>query len=505
MVASYGGSSLLAPVTKYIDLPLYQINYVGSQLFGLVCAVCLRLLLHPVRVGPTVRHVFTLAVGFIILYLCIGWQLWHCLLQATGCYILLLVLPSNLVHIAVFVFALGYLLWCNVVRFMTASDEQTFDHSFPITVATQKLTSLAFGIADWRRHQESGLQLKPEQKERAVKKMPTMLEFYSFIFGFQGVMAGPFCFFTDFIDFIEGRHLQKIVTSDDSKNEKRRHNISPVGAVGWKLLSSMVLIIIFIYFVPYFPVSVLVDDNFTNSHNFLYKAIYLYICLFGFRVRYYIGWILADAVNNAAGLGFSGFDERGEAKWDLMTNVKLFKIELATSFKSYMDNWNILTMAWLRHSCYIRAPFQPVLLTFILSALWHGVYPGYTIMFITSAIVTIVGRKIRRNVRPLFQTTTQLQYVYAVLTWLGTQLTMAYVVVPFVLLDLTPTLKFYNHVYWFLHVIIVILAVAMPAGKPSSQTPKSPSPKRNSYEAGTNSVGQGHSEETDSEVKSKDV
>lgn len=46
------------------------------------------------------------------------------------------------------------------------------------------------------------------------------------------------------------------------------------------------------------------------------------------RIRYYIGWVLADAVNNASGLGFNGYDENGKPKWDLITNVRIIEIEV---------------------------------------------------------------------------------------------------------------------------------------------------------------------------------
>jgi len=35
-----------------------------------------------------------------------------------------------------------------------------------------------------------------------------------------------------------------------------------------------------------------------------------------------LGFILSDAVNNAAGLGFNGYDKSGLPRWDLITNVK---------------------------------------------------------------------------------------------------------------------------------------------------------------------------------------
>ena len=40
--------------------------------------------------------------------------------------------------------------------------------------------------------------------------------------------------------------------------------------------------------------------------------------------------IIGEAVNNAAGLGFNGYDEKGQAKWDLINNVKIYELEVRT-------------------------------------------------------------------------------------------------------------------------------------------------------------------------------
>ena len=37
---------------------------------------------------------------------------------------------------------------------------------------------------------------------------------------------------------------------------------------------------------------------------------------------------LAEAVNNMGGLGFSGFDENGIAKWDRLTIVNVLRLEV---------------------------------------------------------------------------------------------------------------------------------------------------------------------------------
>lgn len=38
---------------------------------------------------------------------------------------------------------------------------------------------------------------------------------------------------------------------------------------------------------------------------------------------------LADAVNNAAGYGFNGIDEDGNFRWDLISNLNIWNIEVS--------------------------------------------------------------------------------------------------------------------------------------------------------------------------------
>lgn len=44
--------------------------------------------------------------------------------------------------------------------------------------------------------------------------------------------------------------------------------------------------------------------------------------------------------------------------------------------------------------CYDQAPKHRLALTFILSALWHGVYPGYYFTFLTAIPITIAARAV---------------------------------------------------------------------------------------------------------------
>ena len=46
------------------------------------------------------------------------------------------------------------------------------------------------------------------------------------------------------------------------------------------------------------------------------------------RFKYYHAWIFADAICNNSGLGFSGYDDNGEPKWDLASNVDVYGFEV---------------------------------------------------------------------------------------------------------------------------------------------------------------------------------
>ncbi|KAK5903005.1 hypothetical protein CgunFtcFv8_006821 [Champsocephalus gunnari] len=94
--------------------------------------------------------------------------------------------------------------------------------------------------------------------------------------------------------------------------------------------------------------------------------------------------------------------------------------------------------------------------------MWHGAYPGYYLTFLTGIFITLAARAVRHNVRPLFLRSRTLKRVYDVMTWAATQICICYMAVPFILLSVGPSLKFYRSWYFGLHAVCVLLAVALP-------------------------------------------
>lgn len=72
------------------------------------------------------------------------------------------------------------------------------------------------------------------------------------------------------------------------------------------------------------------------------------------KCGYYFIWLLSDSVNNAAGLGFRGYDSKGNPQWDLASNIFLLDMECAMNLRTVANSWNVTTSRWLRRYVALR-------------------------------------------------------------------------------------------------------------------------------------------------------
>nr|XP_046147200.1 lysophospholipid acyltransferase 2-like isoform X2 [Oncorhynchus gorbuscha] len=362
------------------------------------------------------------------------------------------------------VVALGYLSFCQITRvYVFDYGMYSADFTGPMMVITQKITSLAFEIHDGMCRKEE--QLTTNQKVLAIRRMPSLLEYFSYNCNFMGILAGPTSSYNDYIAFIEGtpcRRSKDHQTNGKTNGRHKQTDPSPNIEVVRKLATCFFSLMVFLSVCKVFPVERNIDDDFIATTPFYAQVVYLYLSMLTTRPKYYFVWTLADAINNAAGFGFNGYNSDGSPRWDLISNLRIMDIEFATSFKMFLDNWNIQTAHWLKRVCYERCPYNPTAATFILSAMWHGAYPGYYLTFLTGIVVTLAARAMRHNVRPYFLGSPSHKLLYDGITWAGTQIAICYTVVPFVLLSVGPSMKFYRSWYFSVHIGCVLLAVALP-------------------------------------------
>ncbi|XP_043925053.1 lysophospholipid acyltransferase 1 isoform X2 [Protopterus annectens] len=458
------GSTLLHPISVAVGLPLDQVNFVACQLIALLAAFWFRLYLSPNHTSFTVRHTVAILLGIYFAIFCFGWYSLHIFILVLSCYFILNKASITNIHRYSFIAAVGYLTLCQISRvYIFDYWLLSTDFSGPLMIITQKVTTLAFQVHDGIGKKVEDL--TAEQKQLAVKERPSFLEYLSYNLNFLSILAGPCSNFKDYIAFIEGRHVQMklLEVNWKLKGYSKLPEPSPVGAIIRKLLLTLVCLVLFLTFSKNFPFMYCVDERFMNEFSFWSRVTYIHISLQFLKPKYYIAWTLADVANNAAGYGFSGVDQNGNFHWDLISNINVWKIETATSFKMYIDNWNIQTAAWLKRVCYDRAPKYPTALTFILSAVWHGVYPGYYFTFITAIPIILAARVMRNNFRHCFLSSEKRKVVYDIITWIVTQMAVCYTVTPFVLLAVDPTIKYYKSMYFHFHILSILVLLLLPS------------------------------------------
>merc|ERR1711968_198365 len=89
---------------------------------------------------------------------------------------------------------------CHVYCHWTDPYGWTLDFTGPQMMITIKLCTFAFNVSDGRR---AAAALDKRQSRLAIKSLPNILEYFSFIFFYGGFVSGPAFEFMDYKRFIE--------------------------------------------------------------------------------------------------------------------------------------------------------------------------------------------------------------------------------------------------------------------------------------------------------------
>jgi len=467
------GSVLLAPLAAKVGLPVDQFNFLACQLLALLLSYPFRKLLHPALVGPAVRHLFSVVVGLSLAYFCFGYQVIHLFLLSSVAYACMRLLAPSVSQRVVLVFALSYLSVVHIYRMYYDYGGYTLDVTGPLMIMVQKVTALAYSVHDGTVADDK---LTPDQREQRCVRIPSLVEFYSYMFYFHGIMVGPLCFYADYKRFVEGKNYRRDPATGEWSDSVTppEETPSPLFPFLQKLVYTCLCAYIMMVVIPQQGAEMLIDPAWIAAHGFAYRLWVMVKNIGWIRGRYYFAWVLADLINNCAGLGYSGTDPKtGREKWSLCKNVDVRRLEMATSLKVNVESWNKLTAIWLRRIIYDRLPPSVNLYgVYFVSALWHGFYPGYYVTFFSVAFLTLAARKVRRNVRPFFQTSPQLAMVYDVITWTCTRISCPYLAAPFIFLSLRNTWTFYSSYYFSVHLAAAALILVLPEGKSSRPAKK---------------------------------
>lgn len=105
---------------------------------------------------------------------------------------------------------------------------------------------------------------------------------------------------------------------------------------------------------------------------------------------YVIGFCFMECGPIASGLSFNGVDSKGNAQHDRIKSVLIYGLMTSYRVKDFLASWNISVHEWLKYYVYLRLLDNKkrgktnafaALVSFMVSAIWHGFYPGFFSFF----------------------------------------------------------------------------------------------------------------------------
>eukprot|EP00941_MAST-03F_sp_MAST-3F-sp1_P003335 g3335.t1 len=451
-----------------------KFKYVVGLLFLIPLSFCV------FQLGPrsaSIRHILNILIGSAVCILSFHEQYLHMVFMSLLAYITLCLLPRKLSCIFVSCIVMFYCVGMHVHAYFTSYRSWKLDITGPVMILTIKLWSLSWSLCD-AKFPESlkkagdtlGKKGVIQLQEYAVDEIPSLLEYFGYVFYFPSILAGPF------IEFAHYKRWAENLPPKKNGGEKKPTMSETLSGSFEMFVMGLLSALALQFIVPKIPTSFITDSTFFQNPEksplgvlvakcgtfwvekwelmppFFHQMLYIWISVSFIRSQYYFAWKMAESACIASGAAYSGRNEEGIVQWSNALACKVRKVEFGGSMHSTMTYWNMGTAHWLRYYVYCRLPKNVKTVgTYMLSAFWHGLYPGYYLTFVTGAMFTSVHRGLRKLFFKRFG-----DYIwYHFAGFVITSSSLAYAAVPFLVLNLKESVKVWKTLGFFYHILAI--------------------------------------------------
>ncbi|CAH0488773.1 unnamed protein product [Peronospora farinosa] len=455
-----------------IGLGSDQLRYVLCLFAAYPLAVVYKLLPN-----ASLKHMMDVAVGLSMAQFVLGSGWIHSFISSFLTYLLVKFGPPKHAPSIVFLFNMLYMSASHIYRLYVNYMGWTLDFTGPQMLLVIKLTSFAYnyydGVVD-KTFEKKGDGMSPSKKKvyesrqkLAIQEIPSLLEFFGYVYSFTTFLAGPAFEIREYLDVTTGK---KFLLNGKNKQP------SSVLAAFSKFLVGSLLMAAFAVYGPMYPLSNLHDPKVANL-PILLQIWKLYITLIFCKAKYYSAWKIAEGATVLCGFGFEGFSKDGSSLgWNGVSNMDILGFEFSQSIRTASRAWNKGTQNWLERYVYTRTG-NSLMATYFISAFWHGFYPGYYLFFMSLPLATAVNRLAFKRLRPHFIEADGSfgikKTIYDILSYLMTLFGMHYFVMPFQAMSWENSLVSLKNTYFVGHVAAIVLYVvfsALPTPKPKTKT-----------------------------------
>lgn len=181
----------------------------------------------------------------------------------------------------------------------------------------------------------------------------------------------------------------------------------------------------------------------------------------------------------ASGLSFNGYDKEGNPRFDKVKSCNIYNLETSYKVKDFLANWNISAHHWLKYYVYLRQlsnhkregfNLSATFLTFLMSAIWHGFYPGYYVFFMGAGLMDYHFKISEKALAPYF-TSMPFSVVFAV-AYMWCYMGAAYFGIGFTLLGVEKFHKVYLSMHYYYHILLIGSIIVFTALQPKAKSRK---------------------------------
>ncbi|KAK9819931.1 hypothetical protein WJX72_004021 [[Myrmecia] bisecta] len=416
------------------------------------------------------RHLFSFLTGFFLVYYPFGNGCLHLVIAAVLTYFAMLIAREHAGTLA-WLIDFTYLIGCHIYTASgTAWKEGNMDFTGAMMVLVLKLISTAVTYQDGVRKPEL---LNAYQQAHVVKRMPSLLEYLSYLFAAGNLLSGPHFELSDYLNYIQR-------WGPWDTRQAKEGLPSPVVPGLTRFVKALVCLALHMYLKQDYSPDLL-ESNWYHSRPLLFRMGLIAFVGFVYRLRYYFAWAVAESGLIFQGFCFNGYDDKGRPLWDRYVNTRIRNVEFCTSATHYATHWNTCTGNFLRQYVYERltprgkkAPFSVMLVTQLVSGVWHGVFAGYGLFFVSSAFM-FESAKIIYRYEQTWPARLRTNPLWMVIKWAYSTFVLNYSASAFMVLSWAPSIAVWHSVGFlghFLMLAIFLVSMVAPPRRPRRTTAK---------------------------------
>jgi D-alanyl-lipoteichoic acid acyltransferase DltB (MBOAT superfamily) len=382
--AIYHPATLLA---EALDKPSDQAIYFVASFASIASSFALKQIQ-----AETYKKVFCLAAGLTINFYVFGISALASLSQNILSYTTMVLLPTKYQHVAVFFTSALVLALAQLHKQIYTPGVNGLDVPMNLMFNFCRVTSLVCAVSDGVKLKTNGEQdcgLKTREKKFAITEgIPPLLDFWAYMYFCGGCISGPWFEFKDFQQYMRHEAHYRTIPSTVLATLKRVCMIA-------------VLIVLSVIMSQFFDEHYLKTPQFKAS-TFISKILYLVGVLVMTMSTYCIGFCFMECGMIASGISYNGNDDH-----DRIKSVSIRGLLVSTQVKGFLASWNISVHEWLKYYVYVRmlgkgkSQAFAAFTAFMVSAIWHGFYPGFYSFFIGAFLLDYQNKLAANFIKPL--------------------------------------------------------------------------------------------------------